>query len=153
MKITDVQTFLMEGVRRQWLFVKISTDEGVYGWGEGTLERHEKTVQAAIYAISDRIEGRDPTQIEKLWQALYRHGFWKGGVVLGSAISAIDQALWDITGKVYGQKRSSSSRSILSGLRSMPMPGPLGTRITPLIGSTGLARKNWWIAFHFTKYS
>lgn len=103
MKITDVQTFLMEGVRRQWLFVKIITDEGVYGWGEGTLERHEKAVEAAIHAIANRIEGRDPTQVEKLWQALYRHGFWKGGVVLGSAISAIDQALWDITGKVYGQ--------------------------------------------------
>ena len=103
MKITDVTTFLMEGIDRQWLFVKIITDEGIYGWGEGTLEGHELAAEAAIHAISNRIEGRDPTQIEKLWQALYRHGFWKGGVVLCSAISAIDQALWDITGKVYGQ--------------------------------------------------
>ena len=103
MKITDVKTFLMEGGRRQWVFVKVETDEGVHGWGEGTLERHEKAVEAAIHAVAIRIEGRDPTQVERLWQSMYRHGFWKGGPVIGSAISALDQALWDITGKVYNQ--------------------------------------------------
>lgn len=93
----------MNGVNRNWLFVKVVTDQDVYGWGEGTLELHEHAVEAAVKAMVPRIIGRDPTQIEKLWQAMYRHGFWRGGPVIGSAISAIDQALWDITGKVYGQ--------------------------------------------------
>ncbi len=103
MKITDVRTFIMHGVHRNWVLVKIVTDEGVHGWGEGTTERHEKAVAAAVDHLAERIEGKDPTQIEKLWQVMYRHGFWRGGVVIGSALSAIDQALWDITGKVYGQ--------------------------------------------------
>ena len=103
MKIVDVRTSLMHGIDRNWLFVKIVTDDAVYGWGEGTLELHEHSVEAAVKALAPRIMGRDPTQIEKLWQAMYRHGFWRGGPVIGSAISAIDQALWDITGKVYGQ--------------------------------------------------
>ncbi|MBI4219025.1 MAG: galactonate dehydratase [Chloroflexi bacterium] len=103
MKVTDIKTFLMHGVRRNWLFVKVLTDEGIHGWGEGTLELHEHAVEAAVHAIAPRVVGRDPTQIEKLWQAMYRHGFWRGGPVIGSAISAIDQALWDITGKAYDQ--------------------------------------------------
>ena len=67
MKITDVKTFLMEGGRRQWVLVKIETDEGIHGWGEGTLEGHERTVAQAILDISIRIEGRDPTQVERMW--------------------------------------------------------------------------------------
>ncbi len=102
MKITDVKTFLV-GDHPQWLFVKIDTDEGVHGWGEGSLATFNRSVATTVDVIANRVEGRDPTQIEKLWQAMYRHGFWKGGPVIGSAISAIDQALWDITGKVYGQ--------------------------------------------------
>jgi len=103
LKITEVKTFIVHGVRRNWVLVKILTDEGVHGWGEGTTERHELAVDAAIHHLAERIEGKDPTQIEKLWQVMYRHGFWRGGVVIGSALSAIDQALWDITGKAYGQ--------------------------------------------------
>jgi galactonate dehydratase len=103
MKITDVKVHIMHGIRRNWVLAKVLTDEGVHGWGEGTLEYHEKAVEQAIYHLAERIEGCDPTQIELAWQVMYRHGFWRGGVVIGSALSAIDQALWDITGKVYGQ--------------------------------------------------
>lgn len=103
MKITGVKTFIMHGIRRNWLFVKVETDEGVHGWGEGTLEGHEKAVEQGVYHLLPLIEGRDPTRIEFLWQIMYRHKFWKPGAVMGSAISAIDIALWDITGKVYGQ--------------------------------------------------
>ena len=103
MKIVDVKTFIMHGTRRNWVLVKVLTDEGVHGWGEGTTERHEMAVEAAVHHLAERIEGKDPTQIERLWQVMYRHGFWRGGVIIGSALSAIDQALWDITGKVYGQ--------------------------------------------------
>ena len=101
MKITDVKVFLVGVTRQNWLFVKIETDEGIYGWGEGSLEGQEKAVSAAIHDLSHRIVDQDPTLIERHWQVLYRHGFWRGGVVLNSALSAIDQALWDITGKKY----------------------------------------------------
>ncbi len=102
MKITRFNTYIMRGIARNWLFVKIETDEGLHGWGEGTLEGQEKTVEQAIHMLAPRLVGQDPTAIEKHWQVLYRHGFWRGGVVLNSAISAIDQALWDIAGKALG---------------------------------------------------
>ncbi len=89
----------MHAATKNWLFVKIHTDEGVHGWGEGTLEGQEKTVKEAIQLFGERIIGEDPLQIERLWQILYRHGFWRGGVVLNSALGAIDIALWDILGK------------------------------------------------------
>ena len=100
MKITDIKTFLMETGGRDWVFCKVETDEGVHGWGEGTLERHEESVAAGINVLAKRLIGNDPTQIEKNWQIMYRHGFWRGGVVMGSAMAAIDIALWDITGKI-----------------------------------------------------
>lgn len=106
MRITAVETYLVQVAPRlrTWLFVKVSTDRGVHGWGEGTLEGKEQVVATAIggYARQHGIIGADPRQIERLWQRQYRHGFWRGGVVLGSAISALDQALWDIKGKLAG---------------------------------------------------
>lgn len=103
MKITEVKTYLVGAARQTWVFVKIETDEGVHGWGEGSLEGQEKAVEAAVNDLSLRIIDKDPRQIEKHWQVMNRHGFWRGGVVLNSAVSAIDQALWDITGKLYNQ--------------------------------------------------
>ena len=106
MKITNIETFFVQIAPRlrTWLFVKVSTDEGVHGWGEGTLEGKEQIVAAAIrgYAEQHGIIGMDPRQIERIWQVQYRHGFWRGGEALNSAISAIDQALWDIKGKLAG---------------------------------------------------
>lgn len=103
MKVTEVKTFHMRGVARNWLFAKVETDEGVYGWGEGTLEGYEHAVEQAIHVLADRyLVGRDPTRIEYHWQVMYRHGFWRGGPVLGSAVAAIDHALWDIAGKICG---------------------------------------------------
>jgi galactonate dehydratase len=101
MKITDIKTFIMHGGRRNWVFCKIETDEGVHGWGEGTLEWHEEAVAAGIKTLASRLIDRDPTEIEKNWQIMYRHGFWRAGVVMGSAMAAIDIALWDLAGKVY----------------------------------------------------
>lgn len=103
MKITDIKTYIMRGIRRNWVLCKIETDEGVHGWGEGTLERHEPAVVEGIKTLATRLEGKDPTQIERNWQIMYRHGFWRGGVVMGSAMAALDIAMWDIAGKVYGQ--------------------------------------------------
>ncbi len=106
MRITNIETFFVQIAPklRTWLFVKVSTDAGVHGWGEATLEGKEMTTATAIhnYAEQHGIIGADPRQIERIWQIQYRHGFWRGGVVLNSAISGIDQALWDIKGKLAG---------------------------------------------------
>src|SRR5438874_12282071 len=92
----------MRAVERNWLFVKVETDEGLHGWGEATLELKERTVAQAVTDLEPFLLGEDPTRIEHLWQTLYRQGFWRGGVVLNSALSGVDQALWDIAGKAYG---------------------------------------------------
>lgn len=98
MKITKMETFI---VPPRWLFLKIETDEGISGWGEPVVEGRARTVQAAVEELSDYLIGKDPRRIEDLWQMMYRSGFYRGGPVLMSAISGIDQALWDIKGKYY----------------------------------------------------
>ena len=102
LKIVSVKTFIMNARNKNWLFVKIDTNLGIYGWGEGSLEGQEKAVEQAIQVFGDRIVGEDPRRIERIWQVLYRHGFWRGGIVLNSALGAIDIALWDILGKFLG---------------------------------------------------
>ncbi|MDR2730782.1 MAG: galactonate dehydratase [Treponema sp.] len=88
--------------RQNWLFVKVETDEGLFGWGEASIEGQEKAAEQCIHLLAERsVIGEDPRNIEKIWQKNYRHGFWKGGFVHMSAISGIDQALWDISGKIY----------------------------------------------------
>jgi len=86
----------------RWLFLKITTDGGVEGWGEPVVEGRADTVAAAVKEMGDYLVGADPTKIEDLWQTLYRGGFYRGGPILMSAISGIEQALWDITGKMAG---------------------------------------------------
>src|SRR5919199_2233322 len=103
MRIAEVKTYVMESPGREYVFVKILTDEGIYGWGEGTLEMKQGTVVAAVRDLKAFVLGEDPTRIDFLWQRMYRHGFWRGGVAILSAISGIEQALWDLTGKAYGQ--------------------------------------------------
>jgi galactonate dehydratase len=103
MKIVAVNTYIMESPGREYLFVKLQTDEGIHGWGEGTLEMKQGAVAAAVRDLQDFVLGADPTRVDYLWQRMYRHGFWRGGDVVLTAISAIEQALWDVTGKAYGQ--------------------------------------------------
>jgi len=102
LKITDVKTFFVAASRQNWLFVKVLTDEGVYGWGEASVEGQTKAVEQCILTLARRsVIGEDPRDIGRIWQKMYRHGFWKGGFIHMSAISGIDQALWDINGKIY----------------------------------------------------
>ena len=98
MKITKVNTYF---VRPRWGFVEIETDAGFTGWGEAVLEGHAKAVLACVEEMSDYLIGADPANIEDIWTTLYRAGFYRGGGVMMSAISGIDQALWDIKGKVF----------------------------------------------------
>ena len=99
MKITAVNTYF---VRPRWGFVEIKTDSGFTGWGEAVLEGHAAAVLACVKEMSDYLTGQDPADIEGLWSTMYRAGFYRGGGVMMSAISGIDQALWDIKGKVFG---------------------------------------------------
>ncbi len=102
MRVTSIQTFATWGDPRNWILVKVQTDEGIHGWGEGTLEGKDDTVRAAIQEVGKYLIGRDPTAIEDNWQAMSRLGFWRSGVVLSSAVAALDQAMWDIRGKAAG---------------------------------------------------
>jgi galactonate dehydratase len=98
MRITKFETFI---VPPRWLFLKISTDEGIVGWGEPIIEGRANTVKAAVEELSEYLIGKDPLRIEDHWTVLYRGGFYRGGPILMSAISGIDQALWDIKGKYF----------------------------------------------------
>ncbi|MGI5917352.1 MAG: galactonate dehydratase [Anaerolineae bacterium] len=102
MKISDIKTVPAYGGRQTWVFVLVETDAGITGVGEASLEGKEKAVEAAVSDLARLVVGRDPTRIEQNWQIMYRHGFWRGGVVLNTALSGIEQALWDITGKELG---------------------------------------------------
>ena len=96
-KITKLETFL---VKPRWIFLKVHTDAGVIGLGEPLLEGRALTIQTAIKEIEPYLIGKDPRQIMHHWQAIYRHAFYRGGPILTSALSGIDQALWDIKGKL-----------------------------------------------------
>ena len=102
MKITQLRTFVVDGGSANWVFVKVYTDEGLVGLGEGTIASKAQTMSAAIMEHERYLVGKDPRQIERLWQAMYRYARWRGGPVLNSAISAIEIALWDIVGQALG---------------------------------------------------
>ena len=99
MKIEKINIYF---VRPRWGFVEIETDNGITGWGEAVLEGHCGAVLACVNEMKDYLIGKDPADIEGLWETLYRAGFYRGGGVMMSAIAGIDQALWDIKGKVLG---------------------------------------------------
>lgn len=99
MKITALKTFL---VPPRWLFLKVETDEGIWGWGEPVLEGHAATLAAKINELEDFVIGLDPRRIEDIWQMLYRNGCYRGGPILMSAISGLDMALWDIKARALG---------------------------------------------------
>lgn len=102
MKITDIKTFVVDCFRTNWVFVKVYTDEGICGVGEGTLEYKEKALCGAIEHIKNYLTGKDPRTIEKHYHDIYRDAYWRGGAVLMSALSAVECALWDILGKSLG---------------------------------------------------
>ena len=102
MKITDIKTFNVFTFRTNFVFVKVETDVGVFGIGEGTLEYKEHALLGAIEDIKRVLIGKDPRQVEKIGHDLYRDSYWRVGPVLQSAISAIDIALWDIKAKLCG---------------------------------------------------
>jgi len=99
MKITKLETFL---VKPRWLFLKIHTDEGLVGLGEPILEGRALTCAQAVAELATYLVGQDPRKVIHHWQAMYRHAFYRGGPILTSALSGVEQALWDLTGKALG---------------------------------------------------
>jgi len=97
MKIDRIETFL---VPPRWLFCRIQTDEGVIGWGEPVVEGSAGVVRAAVEQLAEVLMGQDPLRIEDHWQTMTRGTFYRGGAVFASAVAGLDQALWDIAGKV-----------------------------------------------------
>jgi len=104
MKIARVETHVCNARMRNWVFVKVVTDQaGLWGWGEATLEWHTRGVVGAVEDLAALVVGEDPTRIEHLWQMMVRQHFWHGhGIERATAIAGIDLALWDILGKVAG---------------------------------------------------
>ena len=99
MKIQNIELF-KEPPR--WLFLKLTTDDGLVGWGEPVVEGKADAVAACVNELREQLIGQDPRNIEQLWQTMYRCNFYRGGPVLTSAMSGIEQALWDIKGKALG---------------------------------------------------
>ena len=99
MRIQNIQAYK---VFPRWVFVEVITDTDIIGYGEASLEGRATTVVSAVEELKRYLIGRDPFRIERHWQAMYRSTFYRGGPVLSSAISGIDQALWDIKGKALG---------------------------------------------------
>lgn len=104
MKIAKIETHVCHARMRNWVFVKVLTDQpGLFGWGEATLEWHTRGVVGSVEDLAPLLIGQDPSRVEYLWQMMYRQHFWHGhGIVRATAIAGIDLALWDIAGKVAG---------------------------------------------------
>lgn len=99
MKVTDIKPFVVDCFRTNFVFVKIYTDEGITGIGEGTLEYKEKAFLGALEHIKEYLVGKNPLNVEQHFHNIYRDAYWRGGPVLMSALSAAEMALWDILGK------------------------------------------------------
>jgi galactonate dehydratase len=99
LKVTRLETFL---VQPRWLFLKVHTNAGIVGYGEPITEGRALTCAEAVKEIEPYLIGKDPRRVAHHWQAIYRHAFYRGGPILTSALSGIDQALWDIKGKALG---------------------------------------------------
>src|SRR5262252_8224268 len=99
LKVTKLETFL---VKPRWLFLKVHTNAGIVGLGEPITEGRALTCAEAVKEIEPYLVGKDPRPVAKHWQAIYRHAFYRGGPILTSALSGVDQALWDIKGKALG---------------------------------------------------
>ncbi|MDP6416308.1 MAG: mandelate racemase, partial [Gammaproteobacteria bacterium] len=102
MKITDIKTYLVEALRRNWVFIEVETDEGVTGVGEATIEPFERTMVTLIEDYKRTVIGKDPSAIEYLWEDRYRGQFLRSDLLVNVALSAIEIACWDIKGKVLG---------------------------------------------------
>src|SRR5512132_3035058 len=99
LNVTKLETIL---VKPRWLFLKVHTNAGIVGLGEPITEGRALTCAEAVKEIEPYLVGKDPRRVAHHWQAIYRHAFYRGGPILTSVLSGIEQALWDIKGKFLG---------------------------------------------------
>jgi galactonate dehydratase len=102
LKITGLKTFVVNAGSLNWVFCKVYTNAGLTGLGEGSVTSKEATVAQAIREHERFLVGKDPSDIESLWQGMFRIPRWRGGPILNSAISAVEISLWDIVGQALG---------------------------------------------------
>ena len=102
MRLAGFRTFIVHDGYRNFVFLKLTTDDGLTGVGEGTVEWNELAVEACLRQTCGRLLGCDPFETEALWERLYRDSYWRNDLIINSALSAIDQALWDLKGKRLG---------------------------------------------------
>ena len=126
MKITNIETYPVWGGHRNFLFVVVDTDEGIYGVGETGITGRELAIVGAIEHFRPLLIGQDASRIEHISQLLYRGGFFPAQRILTSAIAAIDIALWDIKGKALGVPiyDSVGRARARQGRVLSPQPGP-----------------------------
>ena len=103
MKITAIDTYIAGNPWKNWLFAKVSTDEGIHGIGEGTLNYFGRTVESAIHELTPLVLGMDPFQVEVISQRLVRDVYSEGAQIHMCAVAAIEIACWDIIGKACNQ--------------------------------------------------
>ena len=99
MKITAIKTSPYDAEWRDYLFIKVETDEGIVGWGEAGQMGRERTIEATIWEIESYLIGKDPSQIELIWYTLNRDCYWRPSITLFCALAGVEMALWDILGK------------------------------------------------------
>ena len=92
MKISDIKIYTMDAFRTNWAFIKVETDEGLYGWGEATLGTQEMSLEGCVADYKRLIVGRDPLEVERMLFEVYRDSYWKGGPVMMSALAGIEIA-------------------------------------------------------------
>ena len=102
MKIDKIETFSFWGEWKNWVFVKVSTDEGLYGWGEASLSGAVQATEAAVHELGAVLIGQDPGGVERHWMQMYHAWRWRGGAIQTTAQAALDIALWDLEGKRLG---------------------------------------------------
>jgi galactonate dehydratase len=103
MRITEISTRVVDAGDRDWIFVRVGTDEpGLVGWGEASLGWHTGAITGAVQDLRSMLIGQDPRPVERLWQRMVRGPYFRGGIALTSAIAGIDEALWDIKAKSLG---------------------------------------------------
>jgi galactonate dehydratase len=166
--VTDVIPHVLFAGRTNLIFVEVQTNAGMSGMGEASLEGKTEAVVGAINDVKEYLIGMDPTLIEHHWQTIYRHSFWRGGVVIGSAISGIEQALWDILGKsldvpvfellggrvrdqvrLYANgPRGESPEEIAESCRRLVEQGWSALKLAPFEAVTGVARQEDLHAAH-----
>ena len=161
MQIREIRT-IVTCPGRNFVVVKVITDEGIHGVGEGTLNGNELAVAQAIRHFTPLLIGRDPHRIEHIWHFLYTHGYWRGGPIQMAALSAIDIALWDIKGKianlpvyqllggkardglmVYGHAGGQSHEACVDSVRSFQQRGYKVIRVQHgAYGGPGMVRRD-----------